>query len=55
MTALFACVVPIAAAGMLCAIAETLLPRSGSRTAARTAIGLLFFAFFAEKITGIFR
>jgi len=46
--------VAIAAAGVACAIAETLLPRSGTRTAAHAAIGLTFLALLAEKIAGIF-
>ena len=54
MNVLYASVLPIAAAGMICAIAETLLPRAGPRAAAHTAIGLVYLAFLAETIAGIF-
>ena len=54
MTEAFAGVLPVAAAGVVCTLAELLLPRSGTRAAARTAIGLTFLAVLAEKIAGIF-
>jgi hypothetical protein len=54
MSGAFAGVLPIAAAGMLCTAAEMLLPRSGTRSAAKAAIGLTFLALLAEKIAVIF-
>ena len=43
----------IAACGMLLALAEMLLPRSGVRTAARAALGILFLEILIGQILGI--
>ena len=45
----------IAAGGMLFALIEMLLPRSETRTAAKTAIGILFLELLIEQIASIFR
>ena len=43
----------IAAGGLLLTLLETLLPRSGVRTAAKVALGLLFLDLLAEQILRI--
>ncbi len=45
----------IAAGGLVLSLIEALLPRAAVRTAARTAIGLLFLELLASGIVGIFR
>lgn len=50
----FSAVLAVASAGVVCTVAEMMLPRSGTRSAARAAIGLAFLAFLAETIAGIF-
>lgn len=45
----------VAAGGLLFALIESLLPRSGTRAAAKAAIGVLFLTLVALKIAGIFR
>ena len=39
--------------GLLLTLLETLLPRSGVRTAAKVALGLLFLDLLAEQILRI--
>ncbi|MBR0507581.1 MAG: hypothetical protein IJJ86_03135 [Clostridia bacterium] len=46
-------ILTLAAAGVICTVAETLLPRSGTRSAAQAAIGVTFLALLAEQIAGI--
>lgn len=45
----------ISAGGILLTVTEMLLPRSKTRSAAKTAIGILFFELLLEQIIGIFR
>ncbi len=46
--------VKLGTGGLLLALIELLLPRSGTRTVAKTAIGLLFLQMLAQNISGIF-
>jgi hypothetical protein len=45
----------LAAGGLVLTLAESLLPRSAARSAARAAIGLLFLELLACSVIGIFR
>ena len=45
----------VSAGGIFLTLAETLLPRSKTRKAAKAAIGILFLELAAEQIIGIFR
>ena len=48
-------VLAIAAGGVCVAVLETLLPRSGVRTAAKVAMGLLYLKLLTEQILSIIR
>ena len=45
----------VSAGGIFLTLAETLLPKSKTRNAAKAAIGVLFLELLAEQIVGIFR
>lgn len=53
MNALIGSIGTVTAGGLMFALAETLLPRSGVRNTARIAIGFLFLALLTEQILGI--
>ena len=55
MSAAAGAVLSIAAGGMCLTVLETLLPRSGVRTAAKIAMGLLFLNLLVNQILGIIR
>lgn len=46
--------IALAALGTVLTVTETLLPRGGVKNAARAAIGLIFTAYLAQQIAGIF-
>ena len=54
MNAVLRAVIALAALGAILTLLEGLLPRGGVKHAARAAIGLLFCAYLAEQIAGIF-
>ncbi|MBQ5991262.1 MAG: hypothetical protein IJL62_01800 [Clostridia bacterium] len=53
MNAIVRAALTLAACGLVFALCELILPRSGVRRAAEAAIGLLFLELLAEQIAGI--
>ena len=54
MNALVKAVIALSALGAVLTVLEGLLPRGGVKNAARAAIGLIFSAYLAQQIRGIF-
>ena len=54
MNALVKSAIALAALGSILTLLEALLPRGGVKNAAHAAIGLLFAAYLAQQIRGIF-